>query len=228
MRNLTIYILTSTVLLFSSSAYSNIDGNDTSLVYLACEYGKQKNGMGKFRTGPHTLNKLLKNEIKLPTIKKLRKYSRYIKDLKGMDSFRYNLISIDNNEDTKKAKLCRTTLYSLEKDNYKEECGEYEARTSEFISIYESTSVSPYSRIYQRYSLDRSTLMFEYSQTLEYRNSSPRYSNYAYQCYVSSLSEWNDIKVKFEETKEPIYRVLKEQEDLKKLEEERTKKNRKI
>ena len=224
MRNLTIYILTSTVLLFSSSAWSNIDGNDTPLVYLACEYGKQRMGMGKFRTGPHTLDKLLKNEIKLPTIKKLRKYSRYIKDLKGMDSFRYNLISIHNNEDTKKAKLCRTTLYSLEKDDYKEECGEYEARTSRFISIYES----PYGDIYQRYSLDRTTLMFEYLETIASRISSKSYSSYAYQCYVSSLSEWNDIKVKFEETKEPIYRVLKEQEDLKKLEEERTKKNRKI
>ena len=70
--------------------------------------------------------------------------------------------------------------------------------------------------------------MFRYRQTLEYQNSPPRYSNYAYQCYVSSLSEWNEIKAKFEETKEPIYRVLKEQEDLKKLEEEKTKKNRKI
>ena len=117
----------SILLLFAGGVWGAIENDEA--IYLACEHGvKKSQDLGKFKPGQHTLDKLLKNEIKLSSIKKLRKLrcrsnpcKQYRDDLYiyGMKGLRYHLFKINDEVSLGKAKVCRTILHSIQKDDDK-------------------------------------------------------------------------------------------------------------
>lgn len=189
---------------------------------------KKSQGLGKFKPGQHTLDKLLKNEIKLSSIKKLRKLrcwsnpcKQYRDDLYiyGMKGLRYHLFKINDETSLGKAKVCRTILHSIQKDDDKEVCETWDSNAGEIRKQSETSS-----RGSEFWILNRTTLLYSHSR---YRTRLGAIHD-DYQCYLSSAKGLEQVRNKFEEAKSPIYQVFKEREEQKNLKTEKIKENRKI
>tara|TARA_B100000214_G_scaffold325905_1_gene263658 strand:- start:58 stop:762 length:705 start_codon:yes stop_codon:yes gene_type:complete len=189
------------------------DTEDNNLTYLACDFGEVKVMSGKYKPGPHSLDKLLNNKIKLPKIAALRKHIRVYKGNykeiddryylpKELTSFRYRLITIQSESENETANICSIDLKASREDG-DENCNTFKARDSAYL--YSTDTISTYTSHY----LDRVTLVYNY----RYKNKTfNNYSGYAFQCNISSLDEWNKIKIKFKEAKEPLYQVIEEKQ----------------
>jgi hypothetical protein len=203
-------------------------------IYLTCEHGKVKEsgfiGVGKFKPGKHTLDKLLKNEVKLKSIKYLRSlrcWSNPCREVSdelwslGMEGLKYYLFKINDETSLGKAKVCRTLLHSIQKENDKEVCETWDSDAGE-IRKDKMSSWASSSTIH--WILNRTTLRYHYSYY------DPPYSSQRddYQCYLSSAEGLEQVRNKFEEAKSPIYQALNEREEKENLETKRIKKNRKM
>ena len=218
----------SILLLFAGGVWGAIENDEA--IYLACEHGvKKSQDLDKFKPGQHTLDKLLKNEIKLSSIKKLRKLrcwanpcKQYRDDLYiyGMKGLRYHLFKINDETSLGKAKVCRTILHSIQKDDDKEICETWNSDAGEIRKqiggFYSSES--------EFWILNRTTLLYSHTR----HSRLDRVTRDGYQCYLSSAKGLEQVRNKFEEAKSPIYQVFKEREEQKNLKTEKIKENRKI
>ena len=225
MNNLLSIFALSLFLIFPMSAQSN--NEDANITYLACEHGKIKSGK-KFKPDKYTLDKLLKNKIKLPSEKKLSKlrcWSNPCLEVKddlysyGMKGIRYSLLTIEKGTIPDKTKVCKTILHSINKINDKEICEIWDSSPSQ-IRIEKPGAFGQYGRRTDYFILDRTSLF--------YSNATWKNKNDDFKCYISSAAGLKQVRNKFEEMKEPIFKVLKARESREKLKIEDIKAKRKL